>query len=50
MNKEPTGMVNGLTNDGNRDFSVYLRQPAIRAPIIVYVNRCLHQQCEVEQW
>jgi len=33
MNKEPSGMVNGLTNDGARDFSLYLRQPAIRAPI-----------------
>ena len=32
MNKEPTGMMNGLTNDGDRGFSLYLWRWLFPAP------------------
>jgi hypothetical protein len=49
MNKEPTGMANGLTDDGDRDFSLYTAL-AIRAPTYRLRRSLLHQQREVEQW
>src|SRR5262249_1479391 len=43
--KKPQGCER-VTNDGARNFSLYLRRPLFGRRSTVYVNRCLHQQCE----